>query len=121
MITIEQLLSKQKQFDSQYSGNYNWGELIDDNNIQLLEHILVALVGEVGEVANIVKKISRGDLMLSDIRSELAEEITDVFIYTLKLIYQLDIDIEKMYEDKQHKNSARFLKYYRGKSDGGCD
>ena len=33
------------------------------------------------------------------------------FIYVLKLIYQLDIDIEAQYEKKMGLNSERFEKY----------
>lgn len=121
MITIEEFLAKQKKFDSKHSGNYNWDELICDDNIHILEHVLIALVGEIGEVANIVKKISRGDSRLSDVRHELSEEVTDVFIYILKLIYQLNINIEEMYEYKQNKNNARFSRFNRRNLDGERD
>ena len=43
--------------------------------------------------------------------SDIQEELTDVFIYLLKLSYQLDIDLEKAYVEKMAKNRERFLKY----------
>ena len=73
--------------------------------------MLVSLTGELGETANIVKKIVRGDFKLDEKKDELQEEITDVFIYLLKLSYQLDIDLEKAYADKMKKNWERFSKY----------
>lgn len=77
----------------------------------MLEFLLVSLTGEVGEVANIVKKIVRGDFKLSERKSDIQEELADVFIYLMKLSYQLDIDLEKAYMAKMGKNRERFLNY----------
>ena len=40
-----------------------------------------ALTGEVGEAANIIKKIERGDFNLADARGSLADELADIQIY----------------------------------------
>lgn len=63
---------------------------------------------EVGEVANIVKKIVRGDFKLSERKSDIQEELADVFIYLMKLSYQLDIDLEKAYMAKMGKIEKGF-------------
>jgi NTP pyrophosphatase (non-canonical NTP hydrolase) len=79
-----------------------------------LEYLTNALAGEVGEVANIVKKVvrsvvyGRGDLRLDDVRQELAEEIADVFTYLLTIAGLLGLDLEKTYLQKLEKNRKRF-------------
>lgn len=112
-LTIEQLINKQKQFDSIHKGHFNWDEKISDENIQLLEYLLICMVGEFGEVSNLVKKVVRGDYKLEDIKDHLSEEIIDILIYVIKLAYQLDIDIEETYNKKMDKNKLRFKKYER--------
>jgi NTP pyrophosphatase (non-canonical NTP hydrolase) len=79
-----------------------------------LEYLTNALAGEVGEVANLVKKVvrsvvyGRGDLRLDDVRQELAEEIADVFTYLLTIAGLLGLDLEKTYLQKLEKNRKRF-------------
>lgn len=111
MKTIAEFINFQKEFDSKHSGKYNWSTKIDEDNIHILEHILLATVGEVGEAANILKKVIRGDRSFEDSKQDISEEITDIFIYVLKLIYQMDIDIESEYKKKMNFNQIRFEKY----------
>jgi NTP pyrophosphatase (non-canonical NTP hydrolase) len=80
-----------------------------------LEYLTNALAGEVGEVANLVKKVvrsvvyGRGDLRLDDVRQELAEEIADVFTYLLTIAGLLGLDLEKTYLQKLEKNRIKIL------------
>lgn len=52
-----------------------------------------ATLGEMGEAANLLKKIRRGDYDLDFIRVELAKELADVMCYLDILAMQLDIDL----------------------------
>jgi len=113
MKTINEFIKFQMDFDSRHSGKYDWSKKIDEANINILEHLLLATVGEVGEAANILKKVIRGDRSFEDSRGELSEEITDIFIYVLKLIYQMDIDIESEYQKKMNTNETRFERYIK--------
>ena len=110
-MTLQELVEFQKEFDGKHKGNFKWNIKVTDSNIEMLEFLLVSLTGEVGEVANIVKKIARGDFKLEEKKSDIQEELADVFIYLLKLSYQLDIDLENAYVEKMAKNRERFLKY----------
>lgn len=110
-MNLNQITDMQKEFDSNHKGTFEWSQKIDDNNVELLEYLLLCLVGEVGETANLVKKILRGDFKLSDKKVQIGEEIADVFIYLLKLSYQLDIDLEKEYLSKLNINKLRFVNY----------
>lgn len=110
-MTLQELLDLQKEFDSRHEGNFKWNVKVTDSNIEMLEFLLVSLTGELGETANIVKKIVRGDFKLEEKKDELGEEIVDIFAYLLKISYQLDIDLEDLYIEKMKKNQERFLKY----------
>lgn len=110
-MNLEQLIDIQREFDSNHRGKFEWAQKIDADNIQILEYLLLCLVGEFGETTNIVKKVLRGDSTLYDIKPHLSEEIADMFIYILKLSYQLDIDLEKEFLKKVSKNKERFINF----------
>lgn len=110
-MTLEELTRLQEIFDSKHEGYFKWNSRITEENIELLEFLLVSLTGELGETANIVKKIARGDFSLDNKRSEIQEEIADMFVYLLKLAYQLDINLEEAYLRKLKKNQERFKHY----------
>lgn len=111
MKTILELIEQQKEFDSAHKSRIKWDEKVTDKNIELLEFLIISLVGEIGEAANIVKKIHRGDFLLKDVKDKLSEEVIDILIYILKISYQLDLDIEKKYEEKMNRNKKRFKNY----------
>jgi NTP pyrophosphatase (non-canonical NTP hydrolase) len=108
---LNKIIELQKAFDSKHYSKHKWNEIINDENIELLDHLIIALMGELGEFSNILKKINRGDFTLEEAKQELSEEITDMFIYIIKLIYQLNIDIEYNYEEKLYKNINKFKNY----------
>lgn len=105
---IKDFLKKQEEFDNQYKFLKHWNEKISENNLEVLNFLLLSASGEIGEASNIAKKILRGDFTLKEKKSDLNEEITDAFIYIIKLINQLDIDIEKEYNLKMQKNAIKF-------------
>ncbi|MEL9990108.1 MAG: MazG nucleotide pyrophosphohydrolase domain-containing protein [Thermoproteus sp.] len=87
----------------------------DEKDLALrLEYLTNAIAGEVGEAANITKKVVRsvvyghGDLRLEDVREKLEEEITDVFIYILTIAGLLGMDLEEAYFKKLEINRRRF-------------
>ncbi|GAU78540.1 hypothetical protein F3D3_3174 [Fusibacter sp. 3D3] len=97
-----------------HKSNFSWNEIITDENPEMLQFLVVCLAGEFGETANIIKKVIRGDFKLSEVKSQLSEEIIDIFIYVIKLAYQLNIDIENEFLAKHRKNTERFKKYEMG-------
>ena len=68
---------------------------------------MTALVGEVGETANILKKIRRGDKPLSAVKADLAKELADVQIYLIQLCRALEVDLESAVIDKFNEVSKR--------------
>lgn len=116
--TLKELLEEQAQFDKSHASKIPFFEEITQDNIEALEHLIVCLVGEVGELANIVKKIRRGDRDLDGSRQEMTEEIADVFIYLMKLSLQLSVDLESAYDRKMSENAVRFRKYVDDRNQG---
>ncbi|WBW95255.1 MazG nucleotide pyrophosphohydrolase domain-containing protein [Oceanirhabdus sp. W0125-5] len=113
LVDIKSIIEKQKLFDSMHKGNFNWDEPINESNLNMLQYLIICTLGELGEASNIVKKVVRGDCSLEDVSTDLSEEIIDVFIYVIKLAYQLNIDIESEFLKKLKKNESRFKNYER--------
>lgn len=66
-----------------------------------------ALAGEVGEAANIVKKVRRGDLSLNEARPTLAAELADVQCYLDLLALRAGIDLGRATREKFNAVSQR--------------
>lgn len=80
-----------------------WGPLKDADKFRFL---VLALCGEAGELANLVKKDWRGDAGVVERRAKIIEEITDVANYTFMLAEALGFDLpahmlDKLYEVEQ--------------------
>ncbi len=75
-----------------------------------LPFMVLAMCGEAGELANIVKKVARGDMSLRDAKTRMAAcmEVTDVFTYLLDIAELLNFDLEKAYYVKRAENQRRF-------------
>jgi len=68
---------------------------------------LQAVVGELGEYANLKKKVLRGDLSREEAQSELADELADVATYLDILAFRLGIDLGAAIADKFNRVSER--------------
>ncbi len=66
-----------------------------------------AVLGELGEAANIIKKIQRGDISLEDARPALAKEFADVLTYLDILSYQAGVNLSTATVDKFNEISRR--------------
>lgn len=108
----------------------NLGQMIDqctnDSNrwfpeAQDLPTMTLAMCGEAGEVANLVKKIVRGSLTIEDAldyeymneleKDTLQEEVVDVLIYLCNLMGLTefkDVNWKEIWNDKRNFNEERF-------------
>ena len=68
---------------------------------------LQAVVGELGEYANVRKKFDRGDLTQAEFQKMAAEELADVQTYLDILAFQLGIDLGQATMDKWNAVSDR--------------
>lgn len=68
---------------------------------------LQAVLGELGEYANLRKKVERGDLTIEEARPMLADELADVATYLDILAMQLDVDLGQAVASKFNRVSER--------------
>lgn len=108
---LTQIVTLQTEFDKRHMGNEPFFVPISAANPKDLEHLVVCMMGELGEYANVLKKVVRGDLSYSAAEPLLNEELTDVFIYLIKVAGQTGLDLEKSYLEKLSKNEKRFGKW----------
>jgi NTP pyrophosphatase (non-canonical NTP hydrolase) len=93
----------------------NWfGDAVAYN----VPHMMLGLCGEVGELANLIKKIDRGSISWDDpeVPDKVRMEITDCFIYLLNLASLTQTDLYKAFLVKRQENIERFGR--KGSSNG---
>jgi len=105
---LVELIARQRAFDEAHASRFEWSQTASPDNTQPLLYIALALAGEVGELANVVKKLERGDTSYARALALVEEEAADVLIYLLKLAYQTGIDLEGAFLAKQRANAIRF-------------
>jgi NTP pyrophosphatase (non-canonical NTP hydrolase) len=110
---LAELQQMQADFDRAHEGAVPFFEEVTGHEVQALEHLVVCITGEVGELANEVKKIRRGDASYEARRAALESEVADIFAYVMKLANQMSFDLEISYERKMTENSSKFRRYER--------
>jgi len=78
-----------------------------DGSDWLLSQWSNATCGELGEAANIIKKIEREDFTLEEVRGRLANELADVVIYLDLLAHRAGINLGQATMDKWNEVSRR--------------
>lgn len=68
---------------------------------------LQATVGELGELANLLKKVNRGDFTLEEALPEIRKEFADVIIYFDIMALQFGIDLGDAVREKFNEVSRR--------------
>lgn len=68
----------------------------------------LGLAGEVGEVANVIKKAQRGYDDGQQLREGIGAELADCFVYLLLLADECGVDLVAEYEAKVKVNEARW-------------
>jgi NTP pyrophosphatase (non-canonical NTP hydrolase) len=66
-----------------------------------------AVTGELGELANLIKKIERGDFTLAEARQDVADELADVATYLDILAFRCGVDLGEATVSKFNRVSER--------------
>jgi NTP pyrophosphatase (non-canonical NTP hydrolase) len=66
-----------------------------------------AVLGELGEAANLIKKIERGDITLDEAREALGKELADTVTYLDILAFRAGVDLGQATMDKFNEVSVR--------------
>lgn len=96
------------------------GQCLDDSHEWFPDHagdvafLTLALCGETGELANLVKKIVRRTHTGEELQDKIEEEVVDVFIYLMNIVglfeQQTGFDLVELYKAKRDENVLRFHK-----------
>ena len=105
---LRDIMKVQEKFDRDHRKFSDCSVKITEKNLEVLEFLMICMVGEFGEFANSVKKVIRGDFLLDSKKGEIEGEIADIFIYLLKICNQMDLDLEKIFLAKIEKNMEKF-------------
>lgn len=95
--TLREANAKRAETAEKFAACKNW----------TLDQWFKALVGEIGEFANISKKVDRGDLTIDEAKEDLAKEIADVQIYLDLMANNLGIDLGQATREKFNEVSRR--------------
>ncbi len=99
-------LAEIQQNEAADVGKY-FPDRFENDHTQLI-HMALGLVGEVGEVANDIKKWDRGDFDFVELAGRLRSELPDVLIYLVLVADVLRINLNTAYLSKKEYNDARF-------------
>lgn len=108
---LQTIIELQIEFDKRHTAREPFYVPITSTNPRDLEHLVVCMLGELGEFSNVLKKVVRGDISYEQAEPQLHEELTDVFIYLIKVAAQSGVDLETRYLEKLKKNEIRFAKW----------
>lgn len=113
---IRELLEIQRRFDREHGWGTEKTEL--EERLKAMEKDLIGLLGEVGEVANCLKKVrlyvdaGRDAQKVYDNEApHLREELIDAFIYLVRLLDLTETDLEKEYLAKLANNRERYSEF----------
>lgn len=84
--------------------NHVYGKCEDD---WTTAHWVQAMLGEFGELANILKKVDRGDFNIESVSVEIGEELADIQTYLDILSHKLGINLGDVTMSKFNKISDR--------------
>jgi NTP pyrophosphatase (non-canonical NTP hydrolase) len=74
-----------------------------------LDHDFKGLVGELGEFANKIKKLERGDFQMTpEFLFDLGMELADLQIYLVCLANDIEIDLDDFYQYVALRNEGRW-------------
>lgn len=112
---LKDLIAKQLEQDELHGFKWSF-----DNDAELYSQVtkdLVGMLGEIGELANIVKKanikIERDEVYnfdMSAARKDMGEELADTFIYLIRLAAMLNTDLETELLNKIEYNKKRYAR-----------
>lgn len=103
MLTFQELRAANVERFPQFRNNR--GELVDCATWTPADW-MTALTGEVGELANFLKKIRRGDAIDAE-PDYIAKELADIQIYLDILAWRLDVNLGRATRQKFNEVSAR--------------
>lgn len=108
---MKKMIEYLREFDKKRMWNHYDEAKTREEKLELLQKQIVSLLGEFGEFANLVKKYRRDGTWYPE---KLKEEVTDMFIFLLKISQTLEMDLEEEFYKKMKINEERFKDFVKG-------
>lgn len=111
---MKEIFKMQQEFDEAHG--WKWDVEDEKGILERLKYVAIAITGESGEFANIVKKSLRenfpeGKMPDDEKKGMLRKELVDIFIYTMLASRTLGMDLEKEYLKKLEELKQRFQRF----------
>jgi NTP pyrophosphatase (non-canonical NTP hydrolase) len=106
LLDIKQIFEIQRNFDRQLGWNTYENCKTPEEITDFMEHFVVVMVEELGELSRARKQFLRDNQGL-DIDA-LRQELVDIFVYFTQACMALDMDLEKEFLRKKKLDEGRF-------------
>lgn len=106
LLELKQFFEIQREFDRKLGWNIYEKCKTAEDALEFMEHFVLVMVEELGEISRIRKQYYRDKQSFSV--DELKHELMDVFVYFMQACMALDVDLEKEYLKKMEYNEERF-------------
>lgn len=103
---LNEILELQRDFDRKRGWNRYEKCGTPQELLDFMQHFVLVMVEELGEVARVRKQVLRDKQDLSV--QALKDEIVDLFIYLLQACMALDMNLEEEYLRKMRESERRF-------------
>ncbi len=103
---INEILELQRDFNRKRGWNRYEKCGTPEELLDFMQHFVLVMVEELGEVARVRKQVLRDKQDLSV--QALKDEIVDLFVYLLQACMALDINLEEEYLRKMRESERRF-------------
>ncbi len=110
---LRTIIEKQIEMDARHGFPVSFDS--EKETYAQLSKDLVGLLGEIGEFANIVKKLNIKldrprdyELDTASAKRQLGEELADTLIYIMRLAVILNVDLEEQLLKKMQRNELRY-------------
>ncbi len=103
---LNEILELQRDFDRKRGWNRYEKCGTPEELLDFMQHFVLVMVEELGEVARVRKQVLRDKQDLSV--QALKDEIVDLFVYLLQACMALDINLEEEYLRKMRESERRF-------------
>jgi len=103
---LKEIFDLQRRFDRKRGWNLYEKCRTPAEIIDFMEHFVLVMVEELGEVSRIRKQFLR-DKKGFNVKA-LKQEMVDLFVYLLQACMALDMDLEKEYLRKMKESEGRF-------------
>ena len=104
---LSQLFKVQMAFDRRLGWNRYEDCDTPEKVLGFMEHLVIVMVDELGEIARIRKRALRDKQTLE--MDSLKKELVDIFIFLMQGCMALKMDLEREYLRRMESNKQRFL------------